>query len=84
MKKTIKASDVELYVVVCNDFHLSTGPFTSPELALEIAKRLNKRSRCVFVPVPFVMQGEIASLEEIEHEARDKKKGSKYEPRGYL
>jgi hypothetical protein len=82
MTKRTKASDIELYIVVCNDLHLSTGPFTSPELALEIAKRLNKKGHCVFVPVPFVMQGEIASIDEYESPRR--KRGGKYEPTGYL
>ena len=69
-----EASSIELYIVVCNDFHLSTGPFNTAEVALEVAKRLNKKSHCVFVPVPFVLQGDVVNIDEIH----SKKKSGEY------
>lgn len=76
-----KADELEFWVVVCTDLHLSIGPFSSPEVALRVAKRLSQAGQCVFIPIPFVLQGEVVEVEKI---AQRHSKKRVYEPRGYL
>jgi hypothetical protein len=44
---------VQLWVVVCTEYHIALGPFVDPEAALDVAKRMTSAegSRCVYVPV---------------------------------
>ncbi len=51
----------EMYIVACTDLHAAMGPYLSMKQALKVAKRATNEDpgQCVYMPVPFLFEGEM-------------------------
>lgn len=71
-----------VFIVVCVKLHSAMGPYPTPEIALDIAKRLNAdpTHKCDYVPVPLVLDAEYAHTAPITDTPPTNRKGH----HGYL
>lgn len=67
--KAQSSSDIQLWVVVCTEYHGAFGPFSVRDTALAFAKEqtASDKGNCVYVPVPLTL-GPGAETRRIETE----------------
>jgi hypothetical protein len=72
------AKQQDLYIIVCGDMHASMGPFVSAAQALAIAHKMNEKSTCVFMPVPFLFGPNVIHHQVDETVEEDRPYGGQY------
>lgn len=60
--ENVDPSTVQLFMVVCTNFHTCVGPFTNLADAVKAARMWTDRTadQCVYLPVPMVVPGGVA------------------------
>ena len=77
---------INLWIVVCHDFHSARGPFVDPVMALAEAKMMTKNSSsgCIYIPVLLKTEGQIVGDKTMLEDSAAKKDTAPYQGGQYL